>query len=888
MPEPIITTKISVPPLRAGLVARPRLLKLLDESAAHSLALVAAPAGFGKSTLVGEWLRARGQPAAWLSIDRNDNDPVRFLTYLVRALQPLVADAGTSVLAALGSPQPAEVRAHVGQLINDLSAAPGPVILVLDDWHLIDDDQVMFALQTLVEYQPPQLRLIVITREDPALPLARLRGRGQLGEVRAADLRFTASEAAEFLRQNTRLQLTDAEVVALEHRTEGWIAGLHLAALAMRGTADAAAFIEAFTGSHRYILDYLLEEVFSRQPADLQDFLLDSSLLERMSGGLCDAALGRTGSAALIEQVEAAGLFLMPLDEAHQWYRYHRLFAEALRARHRRVHPHRAADIHRRAAGWFEAAGWLVEAVEHARRSGDTGYYAGLLEQHAFRVMGQGELALAARWLAALPEAALRESPRLCLDQAWLLFLNRQPDPIETWLEAAEAHLQPADERQRGLLGEVLTLRSLLEQSDPGRALRLGQEAAEATPAGNVLVRALLHMALGNSYRRLGHLDQAVDAFEAAIPLHWEAGTVLGAFMAAVDIVGLAQPLGRLDRAEALCQQLLARARRSGLDKTAAAGVVYLGLAFVRLERGQWDAAGDMLRQALERTAHSGFRGGLRSDLVARLVEARLDFALSGAPIGQTPPAFAPDLSDFSSLPPLTVAPLAHLLIERGQLDEAVPLLQRLEAAAGQALDPRHLAWRLVRLYHRVMTGITQRDPAALLAAEAEAVSLAESAEPLGWAGYLSEVLALRALAEFARRAVPLALADLERALALAERDGQVLLFVGKGRPMAELLAEALRHGLRSAPFAQLVLDRFPGSPARPRPASPTELAEPLTEREIEVLRLMADGLTYEAMAQRLFVSLNTVRYHVKGLYGKLGAGSRAEAITRARELHLV
>lgn len=888
MPEPIIATKISAPPLRAGLVARPRLLTLLDEAAAHDLALVAAPAGFGKSTLVGVWLRARGQPAAWLSIDQNDNDPVRFLTYLVRALQPLIPEAGASVLAALGLPQPAEVRAHVGQLINELSAAPAPVTLILDDWHLIDDDQVTLTLQTVVEYQPPQLRLIVITREDPALPLARLRSRGRLGEVRAADLRFTASEAAEFLRQNTRRPLADADVAALEGRTEGWIAGLHLAALAMRDTTDADAFIEAFAGSHRYILDYLLEEVFARQPDEIQAFLLDTSWLERMSGDLCDAALGRTGSAALLEQVEAAGLFLTPLDDARHWYRYHRLFAEALQARHGRLHPGRAADIHRRAAAWFEAAGWLVEAMEHAGRSGDTAFYVNRLEQHILGILGQGELGLVARWLAALPEAALRQNPRLCLDQAWLLFLNRQIDRIDPWLDAAEVHFAAAGDRKEELLGEVLALRSLLERGDPELALQLGQAAATAAAAGNVMVRGLIQMALANSYRDLGQLGQAFDAFEAAIPLHWEAGNMLGAFMAAADIVLLAQPLGRLDRAEAHCQELLARARQSGLDRTPAAGAAYLGLAAIRLERGEWEAAGATLRQAFERAARSGFRSDFRSDAVARLVEARLEWLVHGASTGETPPGFASEPKDLSTASPTIMRWLAHLFVERGQLEQAVPLLQRLEAAAGPALQPPHLAWRLVRVYHQTMTGITRRDPAALLRAEAEAASLVALAERLRWAGYLSEVLALRALSEFTRRALPLALADLERALALAERDGQVLLFVGKGRPMAELLAEALRQGIRSASFARLVLDRFPSSPARPQPVSQTGLVEPLSEREIEVLRLMADGLTYEAIAQRLFVSLNTVRYHVKGLYGKLGTGSRAEAIARGRELHIV
>jgi LuxR family transcriptional regulator, maltose regulon positive regulatory protein len=888
MPEPIIATKINVPPPRTGLVARPRLLALLDEAAARGLALVAAPAGFGKSTLVAEWLRQTRRPAAWLAIDRHDNDPARFLAYLVRALQPLAPEVGASVLAALGTPQPAEVRALVSQLINDLAAAPSPITLVLDDWHLIDDDQVTLGLQTLVEYQPPQLSLVVITREDPALPLARLRSRGQLGEVRAADLRFNALEAAEFLRHSARLELAEADVAALEQRTEGWIAGLHLAALSMRGAPDPAGFIQAFTGSHRYVLDYLLEEVFARQPAQIQEFLLDSAWLERLSAELCDAALGRAGSAALLEQVEAAGLFLRPLDEARHWYRYHRLFAEALQARQQRQQPQRAAEIHRRAAAWFQAAGWLVDAVEHARQSGDAAHHLALVEQHAFRVMGRGELGLAARWLSDLPEAALRQSPRLCLDQAWIHYLNRQGAEVDPWLDAAEACLPAASDRQASLMGEVLALRSLRQDSDPERALQLGQAAIEATPASNPLVRGLIHMALGTSHRQLGQLDRAFDAFEAAIPLHWQAGNLLGAFMAAADVVIQAQPLGRLDRAEAQCQQALEQARRLGLDQVPAAGVACVGLASVRLERGQWQTASDMLREALRRAAHSGYRGGLRSDVFARMIEARLNYVLQAVPAGAAPADFIAEIGDFAMLSPMGIARVAHLLIEVGQLDQAARLLRHLDVGESQAPHPRHLVSRLVGVYHQVMASLAGPDAAALLRAEAEAGALAALAESLGFAGCQSELLALRALAAHTRHAVPQALADLDQALRLAERDGQVLIFVGKGRPMAELLAAALRQGTHNARFAQLVLDRFPAWLKPPRHAAQPELVEPLTEREIEVLRLVADGLTYAAVAQRLFVSVNTVRYHIKGLYGKLGAGSRAAAIARGRELHLI
>jgi LuxR family maltose regulon positive regulatory protein len=403
-----------------------------------------------------------------------------------------------------------------------------------------------------------------------------------------------------------------------------------------------------------------------------------------------------------------------------------------------------------------------------------------------------------------------------------------------------------------------------------------------------VLVRGLIQMALANSYSRLGDFGRAIDAFEAAIPLHWEAGNLLAVFIAANDIVLLARPLGRLDRAEVLCQQLLERARRAGLAETAAAGVPYLGLASVRLQRGQWGAAADMLRQAFKLGARSGLRSGLRTDILAQQVETGLACVGLDVSMGQAPPVLASELGDLAAVPPPTLSRLAYLLVEQGQLEQALPVLRQLETSAGQALQPEQMEWRLVRVYHQVMLGIKQRHLTALSRAEAEATALAKAAESLGWSGYLSEILALRALAAHSRRDLAAALADLERALALAENDQQVMLFVGKGRPMEELLTEALRQGLPHASYAQCVLDRFPSAPVVPRPATLPGLAEPLTEREIEVLRLMADSLTYEAIAQRLVISVNTVRYHVKGLYGKLGASSRADAIARGRELHLI
>jgi len=891
--EPIITTKLNIPRLPARLVTRRRLLNLLDEGKTRKLTLVSAPAGFGKTTLVSAWLQERRLPAAWLSLDLPDNDSVRFVTYVVSALRQIDDSIGVSVLGTLNSPQPLDTQSLVIRLINDIAASHTPITLVLDDWHLIDDVEIIHALKTLVEHQPPHLHLVLITREDPALPLSRLRSRGDLVEVRSGDLRFSVAEVAEFLRQVMGLDLSDQNVAALEARTEGWIAGLYMAALSMRSVADTTAFIEAFTGSHRYILDYLLEEVISRQPADIQAFLLDTSILERMTESLCNAVTQREDGAGMLEQLEAANLFLIPLDDERQWYRYHHLFAELLRARLARLYPERVADIHRQAAAWFEAAGLLVEAVSHAARSGDDAYYARQLERHAVTFIGRGELKLVSRWLDALPDDTIRQSPRLCLDRAWtlfltnqLLFVTNQFDQIDTWLQSADAILsEPAGDGGEGIRAELLTLRSFLTQEGAERALELAQQAAEIAPVGNVLIQGLIQTALAAGYHELGDIRRAIDASEAAIPLHWEAGNVVAALMATTDIVLLCRAQGPLERAYGLCKRMLARAQEAHLKGSPAVGIVHLGLAAIEIEWGQLEEADRHLQQGSELASAGGYGANDFSSMIkARLERARGNTAAANAVLTD----IVHTLKEPSALNPEALTWMAYVLVEQGRLDQAAELIGRLAAVAGQTVSYNQMWGRIVQAYHQVRAGMNSGDSSALRAAQSDLTALASAAEQFGWEGYFIELLALRALASFSLGDAGHAMRDLDQALGLAEQDRRVLLFVSKGKAMADMLTEAIRQGIQRRPFAQKLLDRFPEEAAPRKEYGHPDLVEPLSEREVEVLTRMAEGLTYHDIAERLFISVNTVRYHVKGLYGKLGVSSRADAIARARDLNLI
>ena len=452
MTAPILATKLYIPPPRPRVVPRPRLVKRLNEglAAGHKLALISASAGFGKTTLVSEWIASCGRPIAWLSLDEGDNDFTRFLTYLVAGLQTIAANIGEGVLGVLQSPQPPATESILTALLNEINTLPDNFVFVLDDYHVIDSKPVDDVLSFLLEHLPPQMHLVITTREDPSLPLARLRARGQLTELRAADLRFTPAEAAEFLNRVMGLNLSAEDIAALETRTEGWIAGLQLAALSMQGRSDAASFIQAFTGSHRFVLDYLVEEVLQRQPEGIHSFLLKTAILDRLSGSLCNAVTGREDSKGMLDTLERGNLFIIPLDDQRQWYRYHPLFAEVLQARLIDEQPDQVFSLHRRAGEWYEHNGSAADVIRHALAAEDFERAAGLIELAVpeMRRSRQGATVTELGWLKALPDELVHFRPVLSVDYAYALFAGGEQEAVEARLRDAERWLDTTAERR--------------------------------------------------------------------------------------------------------------------------------------------------------------------------------------------------------------------------------------------------------------------------------------------------------------------------------------------------------------------------------------------------------------------------------------------------------
>src|SRR5437588_1521367 len=549
MPTPILATKLYIPRLRPNVVSRPRLIERLHEGLHRNLTLIAAPAGFGKTTLVSEWLAGGARPTAWLSLDEGENDPARFLTYLVAALRTIAPTLGEGVLGALQSPQPPPPEAMLTALLNDLTTISDHLVLVLDDYHVLDAKAVDHALTFLLEHLPPQMHLVIATREDPPLPLARLRARGHLTEVRAADLRFTPSEAAAFLNQVMGLDLSAEDIAALERRTEGWIAGLQLAAISLQGREDVPGFIRAFTGSHHFVLDYLLEEVLGQQDARLQTFLLHTSILHRMSGPLCDAVLldpSASGQATL-EHLERANLFLVPLDNERRWYRYHHLFADLLRQRLHQSFVSSPGDaesqvneLHRRASVWYEDHGLEIEAFHHAVAANDVEHATRLVEGKGMPLQFRGAVTPVLHWLESLPKTVLDARPSLWVMYASALSMTGQLTGVEPKLQAAEAALQGAepDDQTRNLVGHIAAIRPLLAaaQNQVETIIAQSRRALEYLHPDNLAVRTATIWKLGIAYQLQGQRAAASQAYAEAIAVSEASGNLIIHISAAVGL----------------------------------------------------------------------------------------------------------------------------------------------------------------------------------------------------------------------------------------------------------------------------------------------------------------------------------------------------------------
>lgn len=921
---PLLATKLYLPAPRTNLVPRSRLYERLDEGTRGKLTLLSAPAGFGKTTLVSEWASRGTAPVSWLSLDEGDNDRVRFLSYFIAALQAIESNIGNAALTVLQSPQPPQIEPILRGLINEIAELPdGPVsgpqagspspissnsaedgfVLVIDDFHHLENPQILDAVIYLIDRLPPQVHLIIATREDPPLPLARWRAQGQMIELRASDLRFTESEAANFLNQAMGLELSADAVAALESRTEGWIAGLHLAALSLQRQADPEDFIRSFAGDNRHVADYLVGEVLSQQPETVQRFLLRTSVLKRMCGPLCDALVDGDamsgGSQSVLEQLDRANLFVVPLDNRRRWYRYHHLFVELLRTRLRRMHPEQIPELHRQASNWYERNDLTSEALGHAASASDFGRAARLTAANALPMLIRGEVSTVQRWLDALPPQMIRHNPRLSIDQAWVLHLNQRPETIEPLLRDAERALESSEYAEgasaSSWIGEILALRAWIKrnQGELAEAIELSHEALKHLTEEHVFALCLNLVSLAGALRYVGDTAQAIQVLTDCIPLCQAAGNNLGVMADTYDLAELWVMNGRLHRAQAALEESLRWAAEQGVQQMPATSMAHVKLGDVLREQNDLQAAADHLAAGIELSeGRLAIVSGQAYLGLAKLKQAMGDTAAARAAVQR-----AAEVVRGWETPEIMAEIAAHqarLLLEQGDLTAALRWV--LSSGISNSEDPIYLhEYELLTLARVLLAQArAERDEGRLRQATELLQRLRQSAEAGERIGRLVEVAMLRALALDQIRSMrprhdqtDEALTALETALELAESEAYVRTFVDEGEPMARLLYQAAARGI-APEYTGRLLAAFPEAASTESKRTSDDLIEPLTARELEVLGLIARGRSNREIAAELFVSVNTVKVHCSNIYGKLGVRSRTQALAKAETLGIL
>jgi LuxR family maltose regulon positive regulatory protein len=915
----------------------------LNQGTTRSLTLISAPAGFGKTTVVSDWIRQSGVPVAWLSLDEGDNDPTRLLTYFIAALQAVEAGIGETALAVLQSPQPPPIESILTVLINEIveisnhssSGSGGGFVLVLDDYHVIDTQSVHHVLTFLLDHLPSQMHLLIATRTDPPLPLARLRGRGQLAELRSTDLRFTPDEASEFLNQVMGLELPADDVASLETRTEGWIVGLQMAALSMQERSrmpgardDLTDFIKAFTGSHRFVLDYLVGEVLQQQSENIQTFLLQTAILDRLTGSLCDAVrfgiaetpsssegtavVGEIGdrrseigshaqSQAILEYLEASNLFIVPLDSERRWYRYHHLFAELLRSQLSRTQPDLLPTLHRRASEWFEQEGLIPETVHHAIAAEDFDRATTLLESLASLLLNEGRAVTLLSLMAKLPDEAVCSSPWLSVYWAWAYFLTWQFDAVEPLLQSAELRLSEIAKVQppeafadyARLRGRMITLHAFMAQwrGDLPGTIELSHEALKYLDDDDLQLRSVLESKLGEICLISGDLTSARQHLNRSMT----AGQTIGNFHAALGAVGRLAELemiqGHLHQAAKTYRQTIQLGAEWGGGQPLPGNArIHVGLAQVLYEWNDLDGAARHLRRGIRLGEQYGeqeivLKGYLN---LARLKQARGQTnaaieALERAGAITSRDSRVPNVDHVSSWQ-------AGISLVQGDLKAAGRWAdsQELELSSSDVPDFQFEMSYLTLIRVWIAQG-------KLEAAKGLLEQLLQAAEAEGRGSKVIEILVLRALALQAQASsqastqednIGQAMTALEHALSLAEPEGYVRVFVDEGSAMNKLLRQAMSRGIAPEYVSKLLL-AFDVSEYET--SAPTQaLTDPLSERELEVLRLLMTHLSSTEIAQELFIAVSTARSHIKSIYGKLGVHSRAQAVARAQDLGLL
>jgi LuxR family maltose regulon positive regulatory protein len=917
MVAPILATKLHTPLPRPNLVLRPRLIERLNEGLDRKLTLISASAGFGKTTVVSAWMAGCKRPGAWLSLDVGDRDLSRFLTYLIAALQTIAPSMGAEVSGLLQSPQPPPADSILTVLLNEIAATiPDHFILVLDDYHLIEANPIDQAVTFLLERLPPHMHVVIVTREDPNLPLARLRARAHLIELRAADLRFTLAEAAEFLSSVMGLNLSAADIATLEKRTEGWIAGLQLAALSLQGRQDASRFIQAFAGDHRYVADYLVEEVLQRQPEPVRNFLLQTAILDQLCGPLCDAVTGQQDGQARLEALERGAFFVVPLDDKRHWYRYHHLFADVLSARLQTERLDEVTALHRRASAWYERHGLTAEAIHHALAAEDFERAADLIEMALAAMHRSKQEATLLGWLYLLPDELIHRRPVLSVGYAWAFLASGDLDAAEARLRDAEQGMQKAAEQLtvgkqapaaatekvyaseaefRRLPASIAVYRAAHAQAmgDVSSAVKYARRALDLVPEDDQLGRGAATALLGLASWASGDLETAYQTFADGMARVQFAGAISDAITGAIALAEIRIAQGRLHDAMRIYERYLQLATEQGEPVLRGTADLYVGMSELYCERNDLYAA----VQRLLKSKEFGEQNGLAQNryrwrvAMAHIREAQRDL---GGALDLLLEAQRLYMRDFFP----TVRPVAALVtrvwVAQGRVDEAIGWAR----AEGLSVDDdltylrefEHITLARVFLsqYTRDRGDDHLREAMGLLD------RLLRVADAGGRTGNVIEILALQALSHQAQGDIPTALIPLESALTLAEPEDYVRTFVNEGPAMMTLLREAAARGVTPEYAGRLLAaygaeSQISADEARlPHSSVARAMIEPLTQRELDVLRLFKTELSGPEIADQLVVALSTLRTHTKSIYRKLNVTNRRAAVKQATALNLL
>lgn len=907
--EQLLATKLFIPLPRLNLVSRPRLFNRLQTGLHRKLTLISAPVGFGKTTLLSEWvhcLRSSSKPQdnqiafAWLSLDENDNDLSRFLTYLISAINQadgLEHRYGENALDLVLSSQQPAVEQILVALINNLAELPKKLVLVLDDYHLISNSSVDKAINYLLENLPPQFHLIIATREDPHLPIARLRVRSHLTELRAADLRFTPSEGEHFLTKVMELNLSKEEIDALETRTEGWIAGLQLAALSMQGHEDPSILIKSFSGSHRLVLDYFIEEVLEQQPEEIVQFLLFTSILKRLTGSLCDSLTGREDGQETIEILEHENLFIIPLDSHRQWYRYHHLFADLLAQRLRIGHPEMVSDLHTKAAQWYEDHDNLFEAIQHAFESKDISLAVRLINKGAKNALEQSELKSVHRWVERLPSSALKNSPWLFIYYCWASALAGQVDTVSShlkdtqWLLDSVAHQgDAAVQLMTGLLIGVNAVVTNWKREFP-KCYQLAEQAKEYIPKDH-WARGYCMSIIGSRSWADGNLSNGHEAYSAAYTIGKATGNILLEVSSICNLAHVIEHEGYIHRSAEMFRSAFPMARQANKELPVAA-YIYIDLARLLYEFNHLEKAGEYLEKGMNLCQRFGDG---RAEKIGFSIQAQWQIA------NRQYEQAAKSIKQSEQADPSPGTPFdmrggeyqnIYLWLKRKEFTRLATWLDESENDIDRIAHVK--AKMLYTVHARVMIalGCEYQDDKYLIRASKLIDKLLNLAEQFGWGKKLIEILVLQALNLQALGETERALQVLDRAVYQAEPEGYVRTFVDEGAPMLRLLSQLKTDDIRIKKYIQTlqnaILEEEPiPSESQGEVVEMQGLVDPLSKREIEILMLIAAGLTNQEIGSKLFLALNTVKTHIRNIYSKLGVHNRVSAISIARDLKLI